>query len=74
LTASLQRGALGGAALDTTEPEPLPPTHPLLDCPGVTVLPHIGSATVTARSAMADAAVDNLILALDGRPMRYPVP
>ena len=37
------------------------------------VVPHIGSATTTARAAMADRAVDNLLAALDGKPMPYPV-
>ena len=49
------------------------PTHPLYDAPNLLVVPHIGSATTTARAAMADRAVDNLLAALDGKPMPYPV-
>ena len=73
LAAALRDGRLGGAGLDVTDPEPLPPDHPLLETPNLLVVPHIGSATTTARAAMADRAVDNLLAALDGRPMPYPV-
>jgi glyoxylate reductase len=73
LAAALHDGRLGGAGLDVTDPEPLPPDHPLFAAPNVLVVPHIGSATTTARAAMADRAVDNLLAALDGRPMPYPV-
>jgi glyoxylate reductase len=73
LAAALNEGRLGGAGLDVTDPEPLPPDHPLLQAPNLLVVPHIGSATTTARAAMADRAVDNLVAALDGKPMPYPV-
>jgi glyoxylate reductase len=70
---ALHEGRLGAAALDVTDPEPLPADHPLLDAPNLLVVPHIGSATKTARAAMADRAVDNLLAALDDRPMPYRV-
>lgn len=73
LVDALEAGRLGGAALDTTDPEPLPAHHRLLHAPRVTITPHIGSATRVAREAMADAAVDNLLRALGGEEMRYPV-
>lgn len=72
LAAALHDGHLGAAALDVTDPEPLPHDHPLLDAPNLLVLPHVGSATHAARGRMADRAVDNLLAALDGRPMPYP--
>jgi glyoxylate reductase len=72
LAAALHEGRLGGAALDVTDPEPLPADHALLRAPNLLVTPHIGSATETARAAMADRAVDNLLAALAGRPMPYP--
>jgi glyoxylate reductase len=72
LAAALHEGRLKGAALDVTDPEPLPADHPLLRAPNLLVVPHIGSATETARAAMADRAVDNLLAGLAGRPMPYP--
>ena len=72
-TAALQRaleeGWIAGAALDVTDPEPLRGDHPLLGAPGLTVVPHLGSATHRTRAAMAELAVDNLLAALAGEPM-----
>jgi glyoxylate reductase len=73
LADALIAGRLAGAALDTVDPEPLPIGHRITKAPRVTLTPHIGSGTASARAAMADAAVDNLLLALAGRPMRHPV-
>jgi glyoxylate reductase len=73
LAQALREGRLAGAGLDVTDPEPLPPDHPLYDTPNLLIVPHIGSATTTARAAMADRAVDNLLAALDGKPMPYAV-
>ena len=71
LARALHRGEIAGAALDVTDPEPLPPDHPLLDAPNLLVLPHIGSATHTARERMADLAVDNLLAGLAGTPLPH---
>ena len=68
---ALESGAIAAAALDVTDPEPLPPNDPLLQAPNLLVLPHIGSATHTARERMADLAVDNLLAALAGQPMPH---
>jgi glyoxylate reductase len=73
LRQALIDGEIAGAALDVTDPEPLPPGDPLLDAPNLIVVPHIGSATHTARGRMADMAVDNLLAALSGRPMPHAV-
>ena len=70
---ALRRGEIAGAALDVTDPEPPPADDPLLSAPNLIVAPHIGSATHTAREAMATLAVDNLLAALDGEPMPHPV-
>jgi glyoxylate reductase len=70
---ALTHGEIAGAALDVTDPEPLPPDDPLLDAPNLLVVPHIGSATHTARERMADMAVDNLLAALAGEPMPHEV-
>jgi glyoxylate reductase len=72
LAAALHEGTIAGAALDVTDPEPLPADHPLLAAPNLIVLPHLGSATHATRRAMADLAVDNLLAALAGKPMRHP--
>lgn len=74
LATALRQGAIAGAALDVTDPEPLPVNHPLLQAPNLIVVPHIGSATRATRERMADLAVENLLAALDGRPMPHQVP
>ena len=73
LTAALQAGEIAGAALDVTDPEPLPADHPLLDAPKLLVLPHLGSATHATRERMADMAVDNLLAGLRGERMPHQV-
>jgi glyoxylate reductase len=74
LETALKSNAIAGAALDVTDPEPLPPDHPLLTAPNLQVVPHIGSATHTARAGMADRAVDNLLAGLAGEPLPHPAP
>jgi glyoxylate reductase len=71
LRTALESNSIAGAALDVTDPEPLPNTDPLLQSPNLVITPHIGSATQTARERMADLAVDNLLAALDGQPMPH---
>jgi glyoxylate reductase len=72
LARALRDGRLGAAALDVTDPEPLPLDDPLLDAPNLLVVPHIGSATRTARTKMANMAVDNLLAGLAGEPLPHP--
>lgn len=50
-----------GAGLDVTNPEPMDKNNPLLSMDNVAILPHIGSATIEARSAMARLAAENII-------------
>ena len=64
---ALQQGQIRGAGLDVFEREPLDPASPLLTLDNVVATPHIGSATIETREAMARCAVDNLLAALDGR-------
>lgn len=73
LARALHAGELAGAALDVTDPEPLPADHPLLDAPNLLVVPHIASATHATRGRMADIAVDNLLAGLAGEPMPHSV-
>jgi glyoxylate reductase len=68
---ALTKGEIAAAALDVTDPEPLPAGDPLLNMPNAIITPHIGSATKTARERMADMAVDNLLAGLEGRPMPH---
>ena len=71
LAGALHDGRIAAAALDVTDPEPLPGDHPLLAAPNLLVVPHVGSATHATRAAMADMAVDNLLAALAGKRMPY---
>jgi glyoxylate reductase len=66
LERALREGWIAGAALDVTDPEPLPADHSLLGAPNLLVIPHLGSATHRTREAMADLAVDNLLSGLAG--------
>ncbi|WP_110684834.1 2-hydroxyacid dehydrogenase [Salinicola aestuarinus] len=67
---ALQSGQIRAAGLDVFEQEPLPSSSPLTQMENVVALPHIGSATMETRTAMAQRAVDNILLALDGqRPL-----
>ena len=71
LRAALEQGEIAGAALDVTDPEPLPADHPLLGAPNLVVIPHLGSATHATRERMADMAVENLLAGLAGERMPY---
>jgi glyoxylate reductase len=66
LAAALRRGAIFGAALDVYAREPEIPAA-LLDCPRLVLAPHIGSATLDARTRMAQLCADAVIAALTGR-------
>lgn len=67
LIEALRSGAIAGAALDVMATEPLPAASELLEFDNVVLLPHIGSATVETRRAMAELSVQNLVDALAGR-------
>lgn len=71
---ALRSGELHAAGLDVTTPEPLPIDHPLLTLPNCTVLPHLGSASVVARNAMADLTARNIIAGLKGESLEAHVP
>ncbi len=65
LAAALSAGAIGGAGLDVYPEEPSVPEE-LLEAPNCTLLPHIGSATHTARNGMAETAARNVLAVLGG--------
>ncbi len=60
LVRSLESGHLAGAALDVTEPEPLPRDHPLLSMSNVVITPHVGSATLQTRMRMGQRTIENI--------------
>lgn len=68
LLAALDSGQLSGAALDVTDPEPLPAGHPLLEHDRVIVTPHIASSTAVGRRRLYEMAIDNALAVLAGRP------
>ncbi|MGB0208480.1 MAG: 2-hydroxyacid dehydrogenase [Ilumatobacteraceae bacterium] len=68
LLGALESGQLGGAALDVTEPEPLPAGHPLLGREDVVVTPHVASSTAAGRRRLYEHAIDNALAVLEGRP------
>ncbi len=73
LYAALRSGQIAAAALDVTDPEPLPADHKLLHLPNLIVAPHIASATVTSRTLMAQIAVRNLIAGVQGQKLPHQV-
>jgi glyoxylate reductase len=73
LLAALQNGTIAAAALDVTDPEPLPRDHGLLSLPNVVIVPHLGSATVQTRRRMTEVSIDNLMAGLRGEPLLHRV-
>jgi glyoxylate reductase len=73
LTEALLQKRIAAAALDVTEPEPLPRDHPLLSMPNVVITPHLGSATVETRRRMAELSVENLLAGLCGDRLPHPI-
>ena len=70
---ALSAGSIFAAGLDVTTPEPIRPDDPLLTLSNCVIAPHIASATVSSRGAMAEIAADNLLAGLEGATLRCPV-
>lgn len=66
---ALAEHKIWGAGLDVTNPEPIFKDDPILELSNVCVLPHIGSATMEARTGMAKVAAENLVAFSKGEPM-----
>jgi glyoxylate reductase len=73
LTEALAARRIFAAALDVTDPEPLPRGHLLLWLDNVIVTPHLGSATEQTRRRMAEMSVENLLAGLSGKPLPFQV-
>ena len=71
LIQALNNGLIGGAALDVTDPEPLPPDNELYNLKNCLIVPHIGSATWNTRRRMAGRACENLLAGFEGRQLPY---
>jgi glyoxylate reductase len=71
LVEALQEKIITAVALDVTDPEPLPPTHPLYSFPNCLIVPHIGSATQKTRRRMAELACENLLAGLRGERLPH---
>jgi glyoxylate reductase len=69
LAEALRSGIIACAALDVTEPEPLPANSPLVGLDNVILAPHIASASRATRDKMAVMAANNLIAGLKGDPL-----
>jgi glyoxylate reductase len=63
---ALRSGEIAYAALDVTEPEPIPMDSPLLTLENIVIVPHTGSATIITRTKMATMAAENLAAGLRG--------
>ena len=73
LAAALQAGTIGGAALDVTDPEPIPVDDPLVGLDNCLIVPHIASASRATRAKMAEMAAANLLAGVRGERLPTPV-
>jgi lactate dehydrogenase-like 2-hydroxyacid dehydrogenase len=73
LVAALREGTIRAAALDVTDPEPLPADHPLVGLDNCIVVPHIASATEATRGRMAAMSAANLLAGVHGERLPTPV-
>ncbi|WP_063015486.1 D-isomer specific 2-hydroxyacid dehydrogenase family protein [Nocardia nova] len=69
LVAALRQGAIGGAGLDVTDPEPLPDGHPLWDLPNVIITPHDSNPPQLRTAAFAEHVAENVRRFAQGREL-----
>jgi phosphoglycerate dehydrogenase-like enzyme len=70
LVAALARGAIAGAALDVTDPEPLPDGHPLWSEPRALITPHVANPDATLARYLAEHVRENVARFAAGEPLR----
>jgi phosphoglycerate dehydrogenase-like enzyme len=73
LVVALRDGLIGGAALDVTDPEPLPDGHPLWSLPNCIITPHVGNTPEMARPLLAQRITDNVKRFAHGEELIGPV-
>jgi glyoxylate reductase len=73
LVQALREGLIQAAALDVTDPEPLPPDHPLYGLRNCLIVPHIGSATTETRRQMTEMALENIFAGLQNMSLPFEV-
>ena len=69
LLAALEAGTIGGAALDVTDPEPLPDGHPLWSAPNCLITPHTANPWQTAQPLLSRRISENVACFVAGRPL-----
>ena len=74
LAAALRDGVIWAAALDVTDPEPIPMDDPLVGLDNCLIVPHIASASRATRDKMAQMAAANLVAGVRGQPLPTEVP
>lgn len=70
---ALKNKKITAAGLDVYKEEPISATHPFASLPNALLLPHIGSATVQTREAMAKLCLENITAVLEGNEVKTPV-
>ena len=70
---ALQQGVIGGAALDVTDPEPLPGGHPLWSLPNCIITPHVGNTPEMAIPLLSERITANVRRFANGEPLIGPI-
>ena len=70
---ALQHGVIGGAAIDVTDPEPLPPGHPLWSLPNCIITPHVGNTPEMAIPLLSERITTNVRRFAAGQPLVGPI-